>query len=72
MSRVLTDVQEAASLNDLGADPQGACQRCGTTEELIPDRDVPDLFLCKTCTDVIARQQQFIDWGFGEAPDDLG
>jgi hypothetical protein len=51
---------------------QDACQRCGTTEGLIPDRDVADLYLCTGCTQEIARQQQFIDWGFGEAPDDLG
>jgi hypothetical protein len=51
---------------------QDACQRCGTDRELIADRDIADHFLCRSCTDEIARQQQFIDWGFGEAPDDLG
>ena len=52
--------------------PQDTCQRCGVAEMLIPDRDIAGLFLCQKCTDEIARQQQFIDWGFGEAPDDLG
>lgn len=51
---------------------QDACQRCGASDELIPDRDLADHFLCRVCTDSIGRQQQFIDWGFGEAPDDLG
>jgi hypothetical protein len=57
---------------DLGAVSQDACQSCGTTDELIRDRDIEGLFLCRSCKDAIARQQQFIDWGFGEAPDDLG
>lgn len=58
--------------NHEGARSQDTCQRCGSSSDLIPDRDIADLFLCKRCTDEIGRQQQFIDWGFGEAPDDLG
>jgi hypothetical protein len=46
------------------------CHQCDRGGDLT--RDEAGLSLCKACRDDILRQQQFIDWGFGEAPDDLG
>ena len=48
-----------------------ACDQCGGTDGGLT-RDPTGNFLCRICDDDLKRQQQFIDWGFGEAPDDLG
>jgi hypothetical protein len=55
-----------------------SCDNCGQAgtrgpeADLIPDRDLEGHWLCVSCIEALERQQQFVDWGFGEAPDDLG
>jgi hypothetical protein len=50
---------------------QATCVYCGTTEDLVPDENVEDLFYCRTCLDKHIRHgQQITERGEAEPPFD--